>query len=59
MNGYICYWRNQRVEIYADTLYQAQQKAQVKFGPRCKKGYEITVGLAEVGGVQVVHVAVD
>ena len=57
MNGYVCFWKSQRIEVYANTTYEAQQKAKVIFGARCKKGYEINVVLAEKAGQPVVHTA--
>lgn len=62
MNGYIAIWRSKKIEVYAETSYEAQQKAQKEFGKRCKKGYEISVVLAEknvdpetMEGEQVTH----
>ena len=55
MNGYICLWRDKRVEVYAPTSYAAQQEAAKRLG--AKKTYEITVVLAEKDGAPVVHVA--
>ena len=52
-NGYVCFWRNKRYEVYAPTSYAAQLKcAQLH---SIKKSHEITVVLAEKAGVQVVH----
>lgn len=59
MNGYVCFWNSKRCEVHADTTFEAQKKAQVVFGKRCKKAYEINVVLAELQGKQVTHVAVD
>lgn len=53
MNGYICFWKKRRVEVHADTSYQAQLKAAELLG--CEKTYEITVCLAEKGGECVTH----
>jgi hypothetical protein len=60
MNGYIAIWRSKKIEVYAETSYEAQQKAQKEFGN--KKGYEISVVLAEknvdpetMEGEQVTH----
>jgi hypothetical protein len=57
MNGYICFYRGKRLEVYANTTYEAQKKAAEQF--RAKKSYEVTVMLAEKNGEQVTHVAVD
>jgi hypothetical protein len=58
MNGYICsHIKKGRVEVYANTSYEAQQKAAVLL--KIKKTYEITVFLAEKNEIPVVHTAVD
>ena len=53
MNKYECFWKSKRITVEADTTYQAQQKAQAIF--KAKKGYEITVVLAELNGQAYVH----
>ena len=55
MNGYICTWskKNKKIEVYANTTYEAQQIAAEKLG--CKKSFEIDVWLAEKGGEPVIH----
>jgi hypothetical protein len=55
MNGYIAFWRGKRVEVYANTSYEAQQKAAAML--KAKKAYEVTVMLAERAGEPVVHTA--
>lgn len=55
MNGYVCFWKGKRIEIYADTTYQAQCKAAEQLKVSKKKQYEITVILAEKNSVPVVH----
>jgi len=57
VNGYICFYKGKRIEVYAETSYQAQLKAAALF--KAKKSYEVSVNLAEKNGVQVVHIAVD
>lgn len=37
MNGYICYYKNKKIEVYANTSYAAQQEAAKKLG--AKKAY--------------------
>jgi hypothetical protein len=63
MNGYICFYRGERLEVHADTLYGAQQAAvaefQKKYPRRKVKGHEVSANLAELGGQPVTHVAVD
>ena len=62
-NGYVCLYNGQRVEVHADTTYEAQELARVEFQkkyPRRKvKGYDVTTVLAERGGETVTHTAVD
>ena len=53
MNGYICYYKNKRVEVYANTSYAAQQEAAKKLG--AKKTYQVNVVLAELNGEPVVY----
>jgi hypothetical protein len=53
MNGYIAFYRGRQIEVYADSSYDAQQKAAAVF--KARKSYEVTVVLAEKGGQQVVH----
>ena len=58
MCGYIAIWNGKRIEVYADTSYQAQCEAEKEFqkGTRKKvKGYDITVVLCEKDGEQVIH----
>lgn len=63
MNGYICFYRGERLEVHADTALKAQNKArdefQCKYPRRKVKGSEISTALAELGGQQVTHKAVD
>lgn len=53
MNGYKCFYKGKTIEVYADTTYQAQQKAAALF--KAKKSYEVTVMLCELRGEQYVH----
>lgn len=53
MNGYKAFYRGKTVEVYADTSYQAQQKAAALL--KAKKDWEVTVVLCEKAGEQVVH----
>jgi len=52
-NGYVAFYKGKRIEVYADTMYQAQKKAAEIF--KAKKSYEVNVALAEVDGKQYVH----
>lgn len=53
MNGYVCFYRGKRIEVYANTSFEAQEKAAKIF--KAKKTYEITVVLAEKNGNPVIH----
>ena len=53
MNGYVCFYKGKRVEVYAETSYVAQQKAATML--KAKRAYEVTVVLAEKNGEAVVH----
>lgn len=55
MNGYIAFFNGKRIEVYANTSYEAQQKAAAIL--KAKKAYEVTVMLAERAGEPVVHTA--
>jgi len=60
-NGYIAMYNDKEIEVYADSSYQAQNKAQEEFqkGSRRKvKGYDIIIVLCETeDGNEVVHTA--
>ena len=53
MNGYKAFYRGKTHNLYADTSYEAQQRAAAHF--KAKKAYEVTVMLCEKAGEQVVH----
>jgi hypothetical protein len=53
LNGYVCFYKSKRTEVYASTTYEAQTKAAAFF--KARKQYEVTVVLAEKGGEVVVH----
>lgn len=53
-NGYKAFYRNKTMEVYAESSYQAQQKAAVLF--KAKKSWEVTVVLCErADGSTVIH----
>ncbi len=52
-NGYVAFYKGKRMEVYANSSYQAQKKAAEAF--KAKKSYDVTVVLAEKGGAQVTH----
>ena len=57
MNGYICFYGNKRIEVYAETSWQAFVKAVDTFKVSKKNEYKVSVHLAEKNGEQVVHTA--
>ena len=54
MNGYIATYNGKQFEVYADTGYQAQQKAIERFKPPKSKKHLVIVYLCEVDGELVV-----
>jgi hypothetical protein len=55
MNGYKAFHMGKETEVYANSSYEAQQKAAQFF--KAKKSYEVTVMLCEFGGKQYIHTA--
>lgn len=55
LNGYVCFHKGRRFEVYSDTTYNAQQLC-AKIN-KIKKPSEITVMLAERNGKTVEHTA--
>lgn len=57
MNSYIAFYKDRRIEVYAETSYAAQQEAVKRLTVRGKapKSYDISVVLAEKDGVPVVY----
>jgi ABC-type thiamine transport system substrate-binding protein len=53
MNGYLAFYKNKQIEVYANTSYEAQQKAAKEF--KAKKSYDVSVVLCEKAGEQVAH----
>lgn len=53
MNGYIAFYKGKTIEVYANTSYEAQQKAAAEL--KAKKTYEVAVVLATRGDEQVIH----
>lgn len=58
MNGYVAFWQGKRLEVHANTAYEAQQKAAEAFGKRAKR-WDVTVVLAEQNGKPVTHIATE
>jgi hypothetical protein len=53
MNGYKAFYKGKEIEVMANTSYEAQKVAALKF--KAKKSYEVTVILCEKSGEQVTH----
>lgn len=54
MNGYIAFYKGGRLEVYAETKYEAQKKAAEQF--KAKKSYDVAIELAEKDGKPVIIV---
>ena len=52
-NGYVCFYKGKRYEVYAETSYEAQVRCACE--NKIRRRQDITVILAEKGGEQVVH----
>jgi hypothetical protein len=63
VNKYGAIWQGKELEINAETTYQAQRLAVEQFqkiaGRRKVKGWEISIGLLELNGVEYIHVATN
>ena len=55
MNGYIAFYKEKQIEVYAETSYKAQTEAARILKVSSKKQYLINVHLAEKNGEQVTH----
>ncbi len=53
MNGYVCFYKGKRIEVFADSIFAAQQQGAVLL--KAKRLYEVAVVLAEKDGEVVVH----
>ena len=56
-HGYIAIYRRMKHEVYADSLWQAQVKAEEFFRPSKSQRHMISVMLAEKDGKPIEHVA--
>lgn len=54
-NGYIAFYKGKKVEVMADTAFQAQTTAAQFFKVKPGKSYEVNVVLVEKDGKQVTH----
>ena len=57
MNGYVCFFGDKSIEVYADDMYDAKQKAVKLFKVSKKSEHKVSVHLAEKSGEQVVQTA--
>jgi hypothetical protein len=57
MNGYVCFYRDKRIEVQSNTTLDAQVKAAAQF--KARRRYEVVCVLAECNGEQVVHIATE
>ena len=57
MNGYVCFFGDKSIEVHADDLYDAKQKAVKLFKASKKKEYLVSVHLAEKAGEKVIQTA--
>lgn len=57
MNGYIGFFNRQRVEVYADTYFQAKDKVIAHFKVKPNRQHLVVVVLADKAGVPVEHTA--
>lgn len=55
MNGYVAFYNSQRHELYAESLWDAKQKAVAFFKAPKSKAHLVTVMLAEKDNQPVVH----
>lgn len=56
MNGYVCFFNSKRIEVRAESLWDAKQKAIAAFKAPKSKAHMVSVTLAEKDGKEVVHV---
>jgi hypothetical protein len=55
MNGYKAFYGGKSIEIYAESLFAAKQKAVAAFKVSPKKQHMVSIVLCEKGGEVVVH----
>lgn len=53
LNGYVCFYRDKRIEVYAESSYAAQIKAADQLKVKGMRRSSISVVLAEKAGVAV------
>jgi len=59
MNGYIAFYKDKKIEVYANSSYEAQKEAAAQLAVHPSKRYTVTVVLAEKNGEQVTHTATE
>ncbi len=55
MNGYKAFYNSKSIELYAESLFAAKEKAVAVFKPPKSKRHMVSVVLCEKGGEVVVH----
>lgn len=55
MNGYIAFYKNKQLEVYANTSYEAQKEAAEQLAVHPSKRYMIEVVLCEKKNEQIIH----
>lgn len=55
--GYKAFYNRKEIELYADSLYQAKQRAITHFKPKKSQEHMVNIVLCEVESETVVHVA--
>ena len=58
-NGYIAFYNNKKIELFAESLYSAKLKAVAKMRVPKSKQHMVSVVLAEINNNPVIHIAVD
>ena len=57
MNGYVAFYRNKRMDVYAESSSAAHNQAALAF--KARKTYDVTVVLSEKEGTPVTHTATE
>jgi len=55
MNDYAAFYKSKRIDVQAESAYEAQKKAASLF--KARKSYDVTVVLAAKDGVSITHTA--
>ncbi len=53
MNTYIAFYRRQKIQVTANTAYEAELKAAAQF--KAKKSYDVSVMLVALGDREITH----